>query len=191
LKNNNMKEYILEKGIILVSEKGFKNTGISEILKSASVPKGSFYYYFNSKTDFGIQLINYAAESFFSSINQYFDKDIPPMERIENFFGEQINHYGGSPCSCNCLFGKLSQEITDSDPQFREELARIFESWKNLFRDALIEAEERELIHLNQTPEVLARFIISGWEGALIQGKLYQSVEPLEEFRNIFLSLLN
>jgi len=191
LKNNNMKEYILQKGLVLVSEKGFKNTGISEILKSASVPKGSFYYYFDSKTDFGIQLINYAAQSFFIAIEDHFSKDFPPMERIENFFGEQIDHFQGSPCSCNCLFGKLSQELTDEDLQLRIELAKIFESWKDIFRDTLAEAENTGTIRLNHTPEVLARFILSGWEGALMQGKLLQSIKPLEEFRDIFFSLLS
>ena len=185
-----MKEYILQKGIVLVSEKGFKNTGISEILKSASIPKGSFYYYFDSKTDFGIQLINYAAESFFTSIENYFNNETPPIERIENFFGEQIDHFQGSPCSCNCLFGKLSQEVTDDDPQIRDQLAKIFEMWKNFFRDTLIEANEKGMIHLNHDPEALARFILSGWEGALMQGKLNQSIKPLEEFRDIFFSLL-
>lgn len=191
MKNNNMKEYILQKGILLVSEKGFKNTGISEILKSASVPKGSFYYYFNSKTDFGVQLINYAADTFFSSIESHFTKDTPPVERIENFFGEQIGHFRESPCSCNCIFGKLSQELTDEDPLFRQELAGIFESWKALFRDTLIEAQQEGSILLKHPPESLARFILSGWEGALMQGKLLQSTEPLEEFRDIFFSLLH
>ena len=185
-----MKEHILQKGIVLVSEKGFKNTGISEILKSASVPKGSFYYYFNSKTDFGIQLINYAGQSFFTTIENHFHNDTPPLERIENFFGEQINHFQGSPCRCNCLFGKLTQELTDEDPLFRRELAKIFESWKVLFRDTLLEAQNSGSIKLNHSPEALATFILSGWEGALIQGKLLQSIRPLEEFRDIFFSLL-
>ncbi|MDA3811874.1 MAG: TetR family transcriptional regulator C-terminal domain-containing protein [Spirochaetaceae bacterium] len=191
MKNNNMKEYILEKGIELVAENGFKNTGISEILKTASIPKGSFYYYFDSKTDFGIQLINYAARSFFSSIEPYFAKEIPPMERIENFFGEQISHFQGSPCSCNCLFGKLSQEITDQDPLFRKKLAEIFEVWKDYFKKTLIEAEGQGSIHLKHNPDALARFILSGWEGALMQGKIHQSTQPLEEFRDIFFSLLS
>lgn len=190
MKNNNMKEYILQKGIVLVSEKGFQNTGISEILKSASIPKGSFYYYFDSKTDFGIQLINYAAQSFLSSIESTFSKEMPPIKRIENFFDQQIEHFKGKPCSCNCLFGKLSQEITEDDPQFRRELAEIFIAWKNFFRDTLIEADKEGTITLRNDPESLARFIISGWEGALMQGKVLQSITPLIEFRHIFFTLL-
>lgn len=190
MKNNNTKEHILETAVVLVEEKGFKNTGISEFLKSASVPKGSFYYYFNSKTDFGIQLINYAAQSFFSEIERHFSRETPPLERIENFFGEQIDHFQTSPCRCNCLFGKLSQELTEEDPLLRIELAKIFESWKVFFSTSLVEAEEAGTIRLNHTPEALARFILSGWEGALLQSKLSQSIVPLEEFREIFLSLL-
>jgi TetR/AcrR family transcriptional repressor of nem operon len=185
-----MKEFILQKGIVLVSEKGFKNTGISEILKSASIPKGSFYYYFNSKTDFGVQLIHYAAHSFFTSIESSFRREIPPLEKIEDFFDKQIEYFQGKPCSCNCLFGKLSQEITREDPQFRAELAEIFSDWKDFFQQTLIEAKEQGAITTKVAPESLARFILSGWEGALMQGKVLQSITPLIEFKEIILTLI-
>ncbi len=53
------KEKILMTGADLVQHKGFKNTSIQDILKAAAIPKGSFYYYFDSKEDFGLQLIDY------------------------------------------------------------------------------------------------------------------------------------
>ena len=130
MKNNNTREHILRQSMIVVREKGFKNTGLSEILKSAEVPKGSFYYYFDSKTDFGIELLGYAATSFFAEIESLFRDDLPPLERIKSFFRAQIDYYGSSPCRCNCLFGKLSQELTDEDPLLRDKLKDIFLYWK-------------------------------------------------------------
>ncbi|MBI9102663.1 MAG: TetR family transcriptional regulator C-terminal domain-containing protein [Spirochaetales bacterium] len=191
MKNNNMKEQILKKGVLLVSEKGFKNTGISEILKAVSVPKGSFYYYFSSKTDFGIQLIKYAAEDFFSELESYFSPEIPPLKRIENYFDNQIQKYSGAACSCNCLFGKLSQELVSEEPAFQKELADIFITWQNCFSKALREAEEAGEINLIYDARVMARFALSGWEGAIIQGKILQSLDPLLEFRKIFFSILH
>lgn len=190
MKHNDMKEFILQQGIVLISRKGFKNTGISEILQSASIPKGSFYYYFESKKDFGHQMVNYAAQSFFDSINTSFAEEIPPLQKIELFFDRQIEHFRGNPCSCNCLFGKLSQEITEEDPQFRNELAEIFRKWNSYLCRTLIEAEKEGTIILNSSPEALSRFILSGWEGALMQGKVLQSISPLIEFREILLKLL-
>jgi TetR/AcrR family transcriptional repressor of nem operon len=52
------KERVLETGAAIVHRKGFHNTGIQEILKAAEIPKGSFYFYFDSKEDFGLQLVD-------------------------------------------------------------------------------------------------------------------------------------
>ena len=49
---------LLSAGARLVWQKGFNNTGLQEILKEAGVPKGSFYFYFDSKESFGLELID-------------------------------------------------------------------------------------------------------------------------------------
>jgi hypothetical protein len=46
---NSARESIIRHGALLVHCKGYNNTGLSEILKAAGVPKGSFYFYFKSK----------------------------------------------------------------------------------------------------------------------------------------------
>lgn len=52
------KDRILKVGIDILSKKGYNNVGLKEILALANVPKGSFYHYFKSKEDFGIQVIS-------------------------------------------------------------------------------------------------------------------------------------
>lgn len=186
-----MKERILKQGMFLVAEKGFRNTGISELLKTVSIPKGSFYYYFKSKTDFGLQLIRYASAGLVSELEDYFSKDVPPLKRIENYFDSKIDIYKNETCTCNCIFGKLSQELSSEEPEFQLELSNLFVIWRNYFRDALLEAESNGEVKLEYNAEVLARFAISGWEGAITQGKILQSLDPLIEFKKIFFSILN
>ena len=54
-------ERLVRIGTEFLSEKGFGLTGLDEVLRAADVPKGSFYYYFDSKIDFGLAVIdNYA-----------------------------------------------------------------------------------------------------------------------------------
>ena len=50
---------ILAEGARIIHENGYNNTGIQEILIAAGVPKGSFYFYFKSKEDFGLQLVDF------------------------------------------------------------------------------------------------------------------------------------
>lgn len=189
-KSNSTKELILKTGMVLVAEKGFKNTGLSEILKGASIPKGSFYYYFDSKTDFGIQMIRYAAKEFLEELEIHFSTETPPLTRIENYFDYKIKIYGGKVCSCNCIFGKLAQELDDGEPEFQEELSNLFSAWQGHLETALEEARIAGEITAPYDIKVLARFAVSGWEGAILQGKIEKSLDPLIEFKEIFLHLL-
>jgi AcrR family transcriptional regulator len=56
------KTRILKAGARIVLEKGFCDTGLAEVLEAAKVPKGSFYFHFKNKEDFGLQLIDSFAE---------------------------------------------------------------------------------------------------------------------------------
>jgi TetR/AcrR family transcriptional repressor of nem operon len=40
---------LIRSGLELLTQNGFLSTGVDAIVKNASVPKGSFYYYFKSK----------------------------------------------------------------------------------------------------------------------------------------------
>jgi len=50
---------LLELGMDIMLEKGYTNTGIQEILTALSIPKGSFYHYFDSKESYAIEVIRH------------------------------------------------------------------------------------------------------------------------------------
>ena len=56
-KGEETKARILAAATELIHLKGFKNTGLQEILDASGVPKGSFYFYFKSKEDLGRELL--------------------------------------------------------------------------------------------------------------------------------------
>ena len=47
------RDALLEAGRRIFLERGYNHSGIEAILQVADVPKGSFYYYFENKEDFG------------------------------------------------------------------------------------------------------------------------------------------
>jgi TetR/AcrR family transcriptional repressor of nem operon len=78
---------ILEHAGRLVRLKGFNHTGIQEIMESAGVPKGSFYFDFRSKDDLGLELINYYADLLAQKANSLFRSAAgPPVEKLLKFF---------------------------------------------------------------------------------------------------------
>ncbi len=53
----NTRDKLVQAGIAQVLERGWAATGIDTVLRQCSVPKGSFYHYFQSKEAFGYALL--------------------------------------------------------------------------------------------------------------------------------------
>ena len=168
-------------GAEIMHLKGFNNTGIQEILDKAGVPKGSFYNFFRSKEDFGLQIIDYFL-GFFSQIsNQFFgDKSQPPLERIRLLFRWFMDFFKSMDYTMGCPLGNFAQEMGDINPVFREKLKTSLDTMADQFIAVLHEAQESG--HLSPTIDAneAARFIVSSWEGALMLMKVVKSTEPLE-----------
>lgn len=50
-RNRPMKQKLMDAGILLFDQNGFKSTSIQDIVQMMGVTKGTFYYYFNSKEE--------------------------------------------------------------------------------------------------------------------------------------------
>src|ERR1700733_12215279 len=89
LKSNNTRLALLESGISIMLEKGYNNTGISEVLISVGVPKGSFYHYFDSKEDFALAIISHTHELYAQNMARIFgDRSLTAIERLKKYFSE-------------------------------------------------------------------------------------------------------
>lgn len=187
------KERILTHAARIVRENGFNNTGILEILESAGVPKGSFYFYFKSKDDLGLALIDYYAE-FFSTMSESSLRSAEgsPLQRIEKFFEgfrifcEQEDRKSG------CPIGNLAQEMGVLSEAFRAKLREVFNRMKGAIRECLEQAHTRQEIDPRLDPDETADFILNSWEGALLRMKAEGNTGPLMLFEKmIFGHVLN
>ena len=81
------KSRILKAGARIVNKKGFNSTGLTELLEAAQVPKGSFYFYFKNKEDFGLHLIDYFIDYLRRSADSFYqDESLSHLEKIRSVF---------------------------------------------------------------------------------------------------------
>ena len=186
------KSKILKAGAQIVYLKGFYDTGLAEVLEAAKVPKGSFYFYFKNKEDFGLQLIDYFADYLRTKAKDvYQDESLPHIERIRRIFNFQAESFRKGDFKGGCPIGNLSLEMGDRNAKFRERLNQIFADMKNDLAASLKQAQTLGEIPESIDVEDAANFIISSWEGALMQMKVSKSTVPHEVFdRMIFERLL-
>jgi len=192
MKKQDKRTDILDIGTELISTNGFNATGIDSVLKKAGVPKGSFYYYFGSKEDFGLAIIDKFAEEYDQKLTSYFgDTSVSPLQRMRNYMEHSLEHLAEKKCTKGCLVGNLGQELADRNERFRARLESIFLSWQNTFSLCLQDAQRQGEIAESINCDVMAEFILSGWEGAILRAKVMQSPHSLRNFIDtLFSSIL-
>jgi TetR/AcrR family transcriptional regulator, transcriptional repressor for nem operon len=177
------KTQLIDAGIQIMQEKGYNNTGIMEVLQSVGVPKGSFYYYFESKEDFGLQIINHFDEAYSQRLGQYFDdKSLSPVQRLRSYCEDGRTRLLEAQCRKGCLIGNLSQEMADQSEVFRARLEQVMSKWRARFAECIKEAQEQGEICTRIDTVDLAEFFLSGWEGAVMRAKTTKNTGPQDAF---------
>jgi TetR/AcrR family transcriptional repressor of nem operon len=185
------KDTLLEAGKRVFLEKGYSNAGLEAILQAAGIPKGSFYYYFESKEEFGLQVLNRFAERIDAEYERCMEGPGGRVERLRRFFDVVIERLVSHSCGNGCLVGNLSQEMASQSETFRRRVEEIYEGRCHKLAASLQEAQRAGEVSAELDPHVLAEFLLNSWQGALLRAKTMKSAEPLRTFLTVvFESLL-
>lgn len=189
---NQTREELIKVGTEIIGLHGFNTTGINAVLSQAGVPKGSFYYYFLSKEDFGMAVLDTYAADYTQRIDGFLlDAGFSPLERILNYMTSVVETMEGGGCKRGCLLGNLGQELSSQNETFRARLDAVFRGWQQQFARCLDEARAAGEIASDADTEALAIFLLAGWEGAMLRAKVMQSTAPMRTFiRIVFEQLL-
>lgn len=179
------KDEIIKSAFELIHKKGFNNTGIQEILVSAGVPKGSFYFYFKNKDDLGLQLIDYYIGSVIALADEMLLSDNSPLLQLRLFLDQLAKSCEKAGFQGGCLVGNMAQESGGLNDMFHTKLERAFGAMQEKIGEFLRKAvEKNELPNTTKIPET-AGFILSSMEGVLLQMKAVKNTEPYRVFDQI------
>lgn len=182
---------LLKTGTRFLKEKGYNHTGIQEILQATGVPKGSFYYYFKSKEDFGLEIIENDAREHNQFLDKYLkDETISPLTRLQRYFEAKYEEFASLQCREGCLLGNLGQELADQNERFRLRLESIFAEWRDRYIDCLQQAQAIGELSPDLDVHILADFCLNSWEGALQQMKVTKSPAPLQTFMSVMFDVV-
>ncbi len=180
------REEIIRKGAELIHARGFNATGLKQVLEAALVPKGSFYFYFKSKEDFGLAVIEYFRDSIETTAGRFLEDDgTPPLSRLSRFFDGYLDIFRKMNFSRGCPIGNLMQEMSDLNEAFRVNITEVYSGLGKKIELLLAEARNRGDLSGFTDPVQLSQFILNAWEGAIMQMKLTKDPEALVIFKKI------
>ena len=177
------RQSLIKVGTDVIGSHGFNPTGLNTVLKTAGVPKGSFYYYFASKEDFGLAIIDEFAIAYNEKIDSFLsDTKVSPLQRIRNYLQNGLETISEGQCKRGCLIGTLGQELSSQNETFRVRLDQVFEGWKQQF--GLCIQADIDCGELSEDTDIeqLSEFLLSGWQGAILRAKMHSSISPLQAF---------
>ncbi|MFE0406627.1 TetR/AcrR family transcriptional regulator [Streptomyces nigra] len=177
----------------LLERRGYSALGVAEICKTAEVPKGSFYYFFESKEALALTVIDeqWAAEK--RDWEGVLGGDAEPLERLRQLFEATENRQRNGQESCGavsgCMFGNLTLEMSNQTDAVRERLQQIFEAQVDMVEATIVEAKERGEIAVAE-PREAARSVVAQLEGQVLFAKLYNNTSQLSSLWPNCLALL-
>jgi TetR/AcrR family transcriptional regulator, transcriptional repressor for nem operon len=177
------RDHLIDVGLKLMHENGYNATGLTEILKAADVPKGSFYHHFGSKEDFAAAaLASYTGREAEHSAAVLGGSKIQPLKRLKRYFTDLMKMYGQHGEIPGCMMGRFSLEIAAQNPQLRKQISTAFAHWQHTIAMVIQQAVAQKELPADTDPETLAGFLLNNWEGALLRSQAEKSDAPLESF---------
>jgi len=177
------RQRLIEAGTKAMLAKSYHAVGLQEVLTEVGVPKGSFYHYFKSKEDFGVAVIeHYAGEHGKQLQEALVDRSLSPRERLWVFFQKYRDFHSSCNCHEICLIAKLGTEVSDLSCSIQTALKQSSDQCLGQFARCIREGQETGEFDASHDPEMLAEFLHSAWEGAMLRMKITQSMKPLDNF---------
>lgn len=178
---NDTREHLLATGEQLCLQRGFTGMGLSELLKTAEVPKGSFYHYFRSKEAFGVVMLERYYAGYNLRLQQHFGQaEGNYREKLLGWYQGALTYFCQHSRLISCLTVKLSAEVCDLSEDMRSALDKGATQIINQLAHALEQGHAEISLVLQSDALTEAQVIYALWLGASLQAKISRSAMPLE-----------
>ncbi len=181
-RTSDARERLMEAAYDLIWEHSYGAVTIDAICERAGVKKGSFYYFFDSKSELAVAAIDAWWVERKVLIDEMFRPEVPPLERLRNYLDfislRQVKSYEESGQVLGCPLFTLGTEICTQDEHIRARIHEILACLGRYFEGAIIEAQAAGEIE-GRNAVAKARFLVAYSAGTLTRARIENNVEPL------------
>lgn len=173
-KGEKAKAALVECAAELFLQKGYSATGINDILNVANMSKGSFYFYFASKSALAMEVADYYNKIKIEEISNA-AKEKNWNDFIDTIVGEEIkkaeqqNSYG-------CPNATLGMEIAFSEPEIAQKYYATLTSQIDIFASVL----ENTGVSKEKTG-TMAEHAFALYEGYLLLFRISKNIDELKK----------
>ncbi|MCG7533048.1 TetR/AcrR family transcriptional regulator [Psychrobium sp. MM17-31] len=190
-KGEQTKLQIIQAAAKLIYQQGFNHTGMAQVLKTAGVSKGSFYFHFKDKDELGHAVVDHYRQQFKQSLPLHLQHPtLGSLDKISAFHHFYYQQFENANFAFGCPIGNLTQELTDLCPVFAAKLNTSLNSMSLAFAEVIKQGQKTGEINPDIDTEQTANFIVESWEGAILRMKALNNGDSLNRWHKFTRQLL-
>jgi len=173
------RERIVAAAAELMSQRGVARTTIEDIQEAAAVSTSQMYHYFADKGDLVAAVIDYQTDRVLAVQHLGLDR-LECLEDLRRWRDIMVDMLRGLGCVGGCPIGSLGNDLAETDPLARAQVARSFVQWENMIRDGLTAIAARGELPDGTEVDNLALAMLAAIQGGLLLSQVRRDTTPLE-----------
>lgn len=170
----------------LVQTRGYNGFSYADISTELRIRNASVHYHFPSKTDLGKRLVGRYRENFMAALAGLERESPDARRRLRSYVGLWTGVLRDRDRMCLC--GMMAADIATLPKAVRTEIRRFFDENEAWLVRVLRAGQKARTLRLAAGPEVEARLLTMGLEGAMLVARSYGEVRRFEEIADRLLA---
>ena len=192
-RTSDAKERLTDAGMDLIWENSYGATSVDAICERADVRKGSFYYFFRSKSELAAAALEADWKKRKVDMDSIFSPTVPPLERLERYFDFVHDRLAELQKKCGAVLGcplfTVGSEVSTQDKPLRDKVQELLDRQVKYFESAIRDAHAQGLI-VAPDAKAKAKSLFACYQGTLTQARIENNVESLREFKDVAFDFL-
>jgi TetR/AcrR family transcriptional regulator, transcriptional repressor for nem operon len=191
---SDMKQRLTEAAMDLMWQNSYSAASVDAICERAGAKKGSFYYFFKSKSELAAAALEADWNKKSAEMDRIFSPTVPPLERLDRYFDFVYQNISKVRERCGgailgCPYVSVGGEVSTQDEIVRKKIDEIMDRKLNYFASAVRDAAAEGVIETSN-PEAKARALFSSYQGTVAQARIQNDIELLHDFKYVARELL-
>ena len=166
----------------LVQTRGYNGFSYADISSELRIRNASVHYHFPSKTDLGKRLVARYRENFMAALAGLEEEAGDARRRLRRYVGLWARVLRDRDRMC--LGGMMAADIATLPRAVRTEIRKFFDENEAWLVRVIGDGRRAKALRFAGTPEVEARLLTMGLEGAMLVARSYGEPRRFEEIAN-------
>ena len=118
------KDQILDAALTVLVQNGYEGSRMDDVVSKSQLSKGAIYWYYKSKKDMYLDLVNFWVIRYSATINHLVENDQAAPDQLKSLFNYFIDQYESDPDPFIALTEFWSMAQKDDD--FRAKLQKVY-----------------------------------------------------------------